>query len=216
MNKFFFTGFIAAFMMPAAFSQSDIRFENRKTTGYFNTTQVSMLMGNRKISERANYNYLGLYKLQVAPSVTMTNGVMLNENWAAGVGLGIEIFDQNLFPVFADIRYTVRDHNISPFFAIKMGHAYSDLKKKHHDDLYVDFAPYYANNAWLRHYGGFMMSTEMGVKFPLSENADLLFTAAYRHQKTRSVISQDFGQRNRWKHQTSMNRLSLGVAIMFR
>jgi hypothetical protein len=85
-----------------------------------------------------------------------------------------------------------------------LGHAFSGFKKK------------YYNNAYYKKYGGLMLNPEIGVKTPLSENADLLFTVAYRYQKTRSTVSQNIGQNYKWEHKISMNRLSFGVAIMFR
>jgi hypothetical protein len=244
MKKFFFV-ILSVFLMPATYSQStggdvhtdhkevNIRFENRKKKGYYNTTQIGMLMGNRQISGRIPYyypsylSYVPPYyfnnytrtELQFSPSVTMTNGYMFNEHWAAGIGVGFEIFDRNLFPVFADIRYTLWDAKISPFFAVKTGYAIGNLKKKHYENqLYFDFEPYYAYNADLRNYGGFMLHPEMGVKVPLGENADLMFTVAYRYQKTKTKVTQkyDYAHFDEWKNKASLNRLSFGVAIMFR
>ena len=208
---------LSVFFILDAFPQSyETRLENRKESGYFNITQISLLTGNRKLSEPVNYYNNNIRNLMVSPSVTMTHGGRINEHWAVGVGVGFELFDHNHFPVFADIRYTVRDHDISPFFALKIGHAIGNRKKKHYDDLYLAYQPYQVSNAYFRNYGGFMLHPEMGVKFPLSEKADLLFTVAYRFQKSKTTVSQDFGQRNKWEREVSMNRLSFGVAIMFR
>ena len=195
-----------------AFTQS-INFENRKKEGYYNTTQISLLMGNRPINE---YNQGGYYypRTEMFSSVTMTNGIF-DEQWATGIGVGFEIFDRNLFPVFIDIRRTLRDNDVSPFFAFKMGHAFGGFKK-HYDNLTLYHNPYYVNNADYKKSGGFMLQPEMGVKFPLNEKADLLFTVAYRYQKIKSKISQSFGWNQKWEYKESLNRLSFGAAIMFR
>ena len=210
--------------------------KNEKEKGYFNSTQISILMGNRQIAEWYNtpyspyltissstvYNYYRTHTdLQISPSVTMTNGYRFNEHWAAGIGVGFEIFNHNLFPVFADIRYTLWDNKVSPVFAVKTGYAFSDFKKKHYDTKYLDFEPYYVNNADIRNYGGFMLHPEMGVKVLLSENADLLFTVAYRYQKIKTVVTQEYDnsanyEYNEWEYKASLNRLSFGIAIMFR
>ena len=246
MKKFLFI-ILVAFLMPAAFSQDvneeiNIRFEHKKKKGYFNTTQIGILMGNHQITERYPYypyyspwsslssSYIAPYpynyydtrtEMQISPSLTMTNGYMFNEHWAAGIGVGFEIFDRNHFPVFADIRYTLWDNKISPYFSVKTGYAFGSFKKKHYDYLYFDFEPYYAYNADFRNYGGLMLHPEMGVKVPLSENADLLFTIAYRYQKIKSKVIQEYNNSpyydyNEWEHKGSLNRLSFGVAIMFR
>jgi len=208
MKKIVFV-IISAFLMPAAFSQ------DKKTEGYFNTTQIGMLMGNRKMSERSN-RYAADNKLQFNPSLTMTNGYMFNEKVAIGIGVGYEIFDHNHFPVFVDIRRTMCDSKTLPFFALKMGYAIGNLKKKHYDELYLDYGGYY-NDVYFKYCGGFMLHPEMGVKIPISENADLLFTVAYRYQKIKSKVTQNDrpGWDNVSEHKESVNRMSFGVAIMF-
>jgi len=179
---------------------------------YFNTTQISMLMGNRQVSESYNYDA----RTEFFPSVTMTNGHIFNEYVAIGIGVGFEIFDRNLFPVFIDIRRTFWDKDISPFFAFKMGRSFSDFKKKHYENLLLTHPPYYINDVYYKRDGGLMVHPEMGVKITINENVDLQFTVAYRYQKTKSTASQNFGIKNKWEHTESMNRMSFGMAIMFR
>ena len=209
---------LSTFLMLDAFPQSNVdRFENRKQKGYFNLTQVSLLMGNRKLSEQNNSYYTNnRNSMLVSPSVTMTCGHIVNEHWAIGIGMGYEIFSHNHFPVFADVRYTFWSNTVSPFFAFKTGYAIGNLSKKHYDELYLDYAPHYVNNAWFRNHGGLMLHPEIGFTVPLSERSDLLFTVAYRFQKAKTTVSQDYSQRYKWEHNVSMNRLSLGMAIMFR
>ena len=211
------------------------RFDNRKEKGFYNIMQVSLIMGNSQFTNRATYytpyntsssvspapSYYYPYihnNLTIAPSFTISNGYMFNEHWAAGAGVGFEVFNHNLFPLFAELRYTIWDNKISPFVVIKGGYSFSSFKAKHYDDLYLDWSPYYVNDAEIRHYGGLMLHPEIGVKVPLNENSDLLFTAAYRYQKTKSVARKDYdaGQFDEWEHNEDMNRLSFGVAIMFR
>ena len=219
MKKFLFV-LLSVLLMPNVFPQSmenNIRFENRKKDGCFNLTQVSLLMGNRKLSEQNNSYYNNNRNtMLVSPSVTMTCGRMFNEKWAAGIGMGLEIFSHTLLPVFLDIRHTLRDNDVSPFFALKMGYAIGNFEEKHYDDLYLDYQPFYVNNANFRNHGGFMLHPEMGVKFPLSEKADLLFSVAYRYQRMRTTVSQSFGQNVKWEHKADIKRLSFSAAIMFR
>ena len=211
--------------------ENNARFENRKKKGYFNTTQIGILMGNTEIAERIPYyyppwsssvypyyNYNTRTKMQISPSLTMTNGYMFNEHWAAGVGVGYEIFEWNFFPVFADIRYTLWDSKVSPFFTVKAGYSFGNFKKKHYDNLYLQYEPYYVSNADFKNYGGLMLHPEMGIKVAISEKADLLFSIAYRYQKTKTTIIGDISRQQweAWDHKTSLNRLSLGIAIMFR
>ena len=216
-------------------NETHSHFDNRKGKGFYNIMQVSFMMGNSQFTDKTTYYmpyntnssviaaspYSYPYTrttLAVAPSFTITNGYRFNEHWAAGAGVGFEIFDYNLFPLFTELRYTLWDNKISPFMVVKGGYSFGSFKSKHYDDLYLNWSPYYANDAELRHYGGIMVHPEIGVKVPLNENCDLMFTAAYCYQKTKSVARKDYdnGQFDEWKHNEDINRLSFGVAIMFR
>ncbi|WP_297098882.1 hypothetical protein [Draconibacterium sp.] len=210
---------------------------NRKAKGYYNLMQFSLLFGNKQVTDQVIYyqpydydaypliDYANIStqanthsELTAIPSFTITNGYMFNEHWAAGVGVGFEIFDHNLYPLFAELRYTFWDDKISPFIVLKGGHSFGSFKAKHYDELYLDWSPYSITDCELRNYGGLMFNPEVGVKVPLNENSDLLFTAAYRHQKTKSTARKDYGnnQFDEWEHKEDLNRLSFGVAIMFR
>jgi len=219
---------------------SDIRVETKKKRGYFNSTQIGMLRGNTQIVELTpfyiplpNYpfqviseRYETRSEMQISPSFTITNGYMFNEHLAAGVGIGFEIFERNFFPVFADFRYTLWDSKVSPFFAVKAGYSFGDFKKKHYErPLPLPYEPYYVYNADFRNYGGLMVHPEMGVKVSISNNADLLFSIAYRYQEIKTTITkrQNFGPHNvnnpyydEWDHKESLNRLYFGIAIMFK
>jgi len=164
------------------------------------------------------YNQLTHNSLTVVPSFTVSAGHRFDKHWAAGAGLGFEIFDQNLFPLFAELRYTLWDNRISPFIVVKSGYSFGNFKSKHYDDLYLSWTPYYVNDAGLRNYGGFMFHPEVGVKVPVNYNTDLMFTAAYRYQKTKSVARKDYGNElfDEWEHKEDISRLAFGIAIMFR
>jgi len=213
------------------------RFDDRKEKGFYNIMQVNFLFGNSQVTDMTSYytqyynnsstiiapnpvNYRPYTRtaLAVAPSFTISNGYMFNEHWAAGAGAGFEIFDYNLFPLFAELRYTLWDHKISPFVVLKGGYSFASFKAKHYDELNLNWSPYYIADTELRHYGGLMVHPEIGVKMPLSENSDLLFTVAYRYQKTKSVARKDYDndQFDKWEHTEDINRLSFGLAIMFR
>jgi hypothetical protein len=209
------------------------RFEDRKEKGYYSIMQVSLMMGNQQNTTRniGYYPYPSFHltapfpsipytetRLVAAPSITLTNGYMFNEHWAAGAGVGFEIFNHHLFPLFAELRYTLWDSRISPFVTMKGGYAFGNFKARHYDDLYLSWSPYYVNDATLRHYGGMMLHPEIGVKVPVNGNADLMFTAAYRHQKTKSVARKDYesDQFDEWERKEDLHRISFGVAIMFR
>src|ERR1035437_154481 len=211
------------------------RYDTRKDKGFDSIMQISLLMGNKQLTDRTTYTMPGntyvpsvtsnttyyypytSISLTVAPSFTITNGYRFDKHWAAGVGVGFEIFDRNLFPLFAEIRYTLWDDKISPFVVVKGGYSFGSFNSTHHDNLYLNWSPYYVNDARLRNYGGIMFNPEIGVKLPLNGNCDLMISAAYRYQKTKSVVRKNYDetQFDEWEHKDDINRLSFSVAIMF-
>lgn len=208
---------------------------DRKSRGFYSTLQISLLMGNHQYAERyvpfKGYSFSSsmlpglttLYpsvdtRFSVGPSFTLSGGYRFNEHWAAGAGIGIEIFDHNLYPLFAELKYTLWDHRISPYLAMKGGYAFGNFKAKHYEELWLNWRPYYIEDATLRNFGGLMLHPEIGVKVPLYDYCDLLFSAAYRYQEKKSVARRDreSNQFDEWEHNEILNKLSFGVAIMFR
>ena len=207
MKKFFFI-ILPALFLSDAFSQ-----EASERKKYFNTTQVSILMGHRPFDQN-HYNQQR-NQLHVSPSVTMTHGGFLNDSWSAGAGVGIELIDHNLFPLFAEVKYAPRRNAVSPFFALKIGHAFG-TNKKHYEYLLIDIWPYHFQNVYLKHHGGLMFQPEMGVRIPVDEKSDLMLSIAYRHQKTKTTVTENFDAKREWERKANMNRLVLGVAFTFR
>lgn len=210
--------------------------DSRNEKGFYSIMQIGFLLGNTQFTDRTTYrtpyntyihsvspapSYYYPYTrtiLTVAPSFTITNGYRFDRHWAAGVGVGFEIFDHNLFPLFAEIRYTLWDDKISPFVVVKGGYSFGSFNSTHYDDLNMNWSPYSVNDVKLRNYGGFMFNPEIGVKVPLNRNSDLLISAAYRYQKTKSLVRKDYDetQFDEWEHKEDINRLSFSVAFMFR
>jgi hypothetical protein len=208
-----FAQFAAADTIKVVQMNSDIK-SPRKDHGYYFAMHASFLFGNT--SETESY-FPFRSVMRVTPSFTITNGYMFNKHWAAGAGVGYEIFTHNFFPLFAELRYTWWDNKISPFGVIKGGYSICSFRARHYDELYLSQNYSYINDADLRHYGGVMVHPEMGVKVALSENSDILFTVAYRYQKSKSVARVAYGsQFDEWELNEKYNRLSFGIAITFR
>ena len=201
---------LSVFLIMETFCQSNDK-------SFYATAQVAMLMGSRQISELTPSLSVTRFEMQVAPSITLTAGHIFNEHWAAGAGAGFEMFDHHQFPVFADVRYTLWNAGASPFFALKTGYSFGNFKKKEYDHLNLAHDPYHVTGVQFRNYGGWMLHPEMGVKLPLGEKADVLFTVAYRFQRSKSTIYRSDGMLyDEWKQKGSIYRLSFGIAAMFR
>jgi hypothetical protein len=200
-KKTIFLAFIL-FIVTAVAAQTEIK----KGEKYYNVTQISMLMGMERHPRASD-------ELQISPSVTMVNGYQLTKGFGVGLGVGYEMFDNNLFPIFADFRRTYSTAKISPFFTLKTGYAIGNLKTKHYDDVTFNYLPYQVIDADVRYYGGLMFQPEFGIKLPASDNADILFTVAYRYQKNITRVKTEW---DRWDNHENLNRLSFGIGIMFK
>ena len=213
--------FLLIFVLSDVFSQTDdnkgvIDEKTKKKNGYFNITQFGIVMGNGQMSEQNSNYFDNTAVYQISPSLTMTNGGMIGKHFGLGIGVGYEIFDRTLFPFFADFRYFVREDEISPFLALKIGHAFSGFKKKHYDYLSLNHPPFWVEDVNFRKYGGFMFNPEMGVKIGLNEKTFLLVSAAYRFQKIKSLVREERFLKREWDYKADMNRLTFAVAFMFR
>ena len=209
---------ISYVLFSVAFPQfiygTDNHLANRKEKTYYNITQISMLSSNKPYLANKNIDSRGEFIF--FPSVIMSHGLMFNHRWAAGVGAGFEIWDRNLFPLFVDIRYSVKDYCVSPVFALKMGYAFSNYKKIHYDPM-AGLAPF--SETFIKRNGGFLLNPEIGVKFPFTEKADLLVTVAYRHQRLKSTSARlNFSNQtyDELDYEHSLHHLSFGIAVMFR
>ena len=212
-----------------------------KEKGYYNTTQINILMGMKQQSPYFNpyyhypllsssyiYPYPNFYakrnQLQTTPSLAMTNGYIFNNHWAIGVGLGVELFNKTLFPLFADVRYSLCGKVVSPFFALKTGYGFGSFKKKRYDfdNLYLADEQIMVYHAKVKNKGGIMVHPEVGVSIPLNENTNLLFSVAYRYQEIELLVLQWYDNiqyplyQSKWNFKTRFNSLSFGVAIMFK
>jgi len=199
------------FLMPATFSQNaNEEINSKKQKSHYNIIQFSLLTGRNSNSTEERSELVNV------PSLTMTIGKINDKRLAIGVGGGFEMFDRNLYPLFVDFRYTERDNDVSPFLVFKAGYAFDCSLRKNYRVLY--FNNEYYNDVDAKLHGGIMLQPETGVKIPVSKTSDLLLTVAYRYQRTSLQLKHNYTHRflNDKYQKNEMNRLSFGIAIMFR
>ena len=185
-----------------------------KDRGYFNITQFGWMTGDGETMKPVSY-------------LSTTNGFLFNPHWAAGIGAGVDMFSKCLYPLFADVRYTLWDKAVSPFFTLKTGYALKQLGKKrseypYNQDVYYRYSKpseFYFHHSDFWNCGGLMFHPEAGISIYISENANLLLSVAYRHLRTRTKLVHYYNDGisfDQYVHKEIINRLSLGVAIMFK
>lgn len=137
-----------------------------KETAFFNNTTLGLMIGPLS-------NNLG-----VQPSLQTVNGIQFRKKFQAGIGTGLDMFYGDLYiPVFADLRYYLRDGDFSPFVSATAGYAFQAGGR---DRWY--FAPEQS-----QYKGGFMGGIQAGIRKYIWPNLGFTMSAGYRFQHGRSV-----------------------------
>lgn len=172
-------------------------FTDYKKHGYFNISSVSLLLGEGQ-SDRIP-----------VPSFTVVNGYYFHPRVYTGIGIGYEYYQWSVMPLFADVKYLLRRHDIIPFASLKLGYG---IPLESAEDL-SDYYPF--DDA--RTYGGVMISPELGLLFPRGQRDAILLSVGYHHQQlsydSYQYWFQDFNKRRTF---TNYNRISIRFSYMFR
>ena len=173
----------------------------KTTEGWYNLTQLSFITGEENASSPAKSNML--------PSVVMINGYRMNEHVSLGLGVGMTSFSYVVFPVFADIRFTLLKGDLSPVLALKGGYSIAKNTKEIFPNQYSGD---YKNT------GGGMLNPECGFKVKMTERADFLLTVGYFYQHLKSVISNNPNTSYGMIHNrvTDINRFSFTIGFLFK
>jgi hypothetical protein len=176
-------------------------------TGYFNLTELGVLVGN------AN-------SLNKAPLTVMNiSSWKFPGNFSTGIGVGVEFFNETYLPVVADFRYFIREHGPLPFvslqagYSIPMGGSYTQQNYYYGYDIAVmpGISPTPAPTVVdMSARGGFLVNPSIGIQTQLNENLALVFSAGYRYMR------YNYGKHDNYKLEVDYNRLSLKVGLLFK
>jgi len=170
----------------------------RTFNGYFNITDIGLLIGSPENSHAAPFSFLTI------------NGFHLTNQFSAGLGLGVEFLSGSYLPVFLDLRYYVRNANFSPFFFFQGGYSVPL------DDNYSAVTNYQYDVYWpytYRNYkamGGWLLNPGFGIRNMFSDNFGLVFSVGYRNQRLFYRADDDH------RLLADYNRLVLRIGILFR
>ena len=173
----------------------------KTTEGWYNLTQLSFITGEENASSAAKSNMI--------PSVVMINGCRMNEHVSLGLGVGMTSFSYIVFPVFADVRFTLFKGDLSPVLALKGGYSIAkNTKEIFPNQYYGDY----------KNTGGGMFNPELGFKVKMTERADFQLTIGYYYQHLKSEINNTPGSSYGMKHEriSDINRLSFTIGFLFK
>ena len=186
------------FMMLSAVAQEYGQNEI-EVDGWYNLTQMSFIIGEENASSAAKSNMI--------PSIAIINGCRVNEHFSLGLGVGMTSFSYPVFPVFADLRFTLYKGSLSPVLAFKGGYSIAKNKKEIFPN---EYSGDYKNS------GGGMFNPEFGFKVVMTERADFLLTIGYYYQHLKTDVSNSGGYSMLHNRITDVNRLSFTIGFLFK
>ena len=170
-------------------------------TGYFNLTDIGVLIGSPDNS-------------RVAPFSLMTiNGAHITEQLSLGLGVGLEFPTGSYMPLVLDTRYYLRNESFSPYFSLYGGFALPLDDDGYYAWQYMyDYSSswYYEDYASLKARGGWLINPGFGFRHMFGPNFGVIFGIGYRFQR---LYYTGKGDREVF---TDFNRVSLKLGITFR
>jgi hypothetical protein len=138
------------------------------SNGYFNRTDLGALIGAGNNEKNAIF------------SAQMINGYKINSRFYPGLGIGIELYEQAVVPLFADMSYHFGRNVISPFIRGSIGYSIPVEDPPENWGVHTNYN------------GGYMYAAGMGTFIRLNGHNSLSISLVYRFQSLKSVITQDW------------------------
>ena len=105
-------------------------------------------------------------------SLMLINGYQFKNRLGVGGGFGVEKFDEQVIPVFADIRYNFLKGGITPFIYLQAGYSYPLGKSPTGNTNEVK--------------GGALINPGVGLRLNFTAHNALIFSLGWRYQEIRS------------------------------
>ena len=185
----------------------DVEEKGKVFMGYFNITDIGMLIGSPQNQNPAPFSFLTF------------NGVHLTEQFSAAIGIGLEFPSGSYMPMVLDARYYFRNTNFSPFIQFYGGYAlalddnysqgywydtaYPSSSSSSMPFYYQEYEPYVARGGWLINPG-------FGIRSILGDNFGVIFSVGYRVQRLYYKAGEDR------QRMVDYNRLAFKIGITFR
>ena len=168
---------------------------------WFVKTSIGILAGSSDNSKSAPASFMASF------NYNLTGGLY------AGLGSGVEFYEESYMPAFVNLEYNIRDSHFTPFVGLKGGYLIP-LDDKAYSGSYNYY--WAASSIWpgpqvqeIEPDGGFMLSPSFGFRGMISENFGWMFSFGYRYHQLNFTGDNDYGiERN-------YNRLTVRIGIIF-
>jgi hypothetical protein len=151
------------------------------TKGYYNLTKIGLLPGN-----------------PTGASFITVNGYQFNPYFLSGIGVGIEKYDFETYPIFGNIQYNFINARFTPFINFQGG--YSFVKR---------------NDGDIKRYGGVLFGSEVGFKSHFNENFAFYLGFGYRYQVLSTKQTQTWSPNIDIINEITYKRLSINIGLLF-
>lgn len=166
------------------------RFGGASVHGYFNHTDLGFLIGS------------GNNDKHIVFSVQMVNGYKFRRKYYPGIGTGIEFYEQAHVPVYADFKYVLLDHRVSPFLRGSMGYSIS-----------LEDPPEEWGSRTDNH-GGILCAAGIGTSIRTGSSSVLAISIVYRFQSLKSTYTAEWNDEI-LNLEKQYNRLALRIGFIF-
>jgi hypothetical protein len=166
------------------------RYGEAPVQGYFNHTDLGFLIGS------GNNDHNIIFSIQ------MVNGYKFGRRYYPGIGTGIEFYDQAYVPLYADFKYFLSDHRVSPFLRGNLGYS-----------IPLEDPPEQWGSRTVNH-GGILYSAGVGTSIRTGSSSALVISLDYRFQSLRSVYTADWNDEV-LNLEKQYNRVSLRIGFIF-
>lgn len=129
--------------------------------------------------------------------INLAAGFQFNQYLSVGGGIGMDIYDKEYFPVFADFRGYILDSRVSPYISFQAGYGIST-------DIFNEFS------SNLSFKGGAMLHPSIGLRFASYKNTKFILEAGYKFQYDKRV-----NETANYVDKIIFKRLSLKFGILF-
>lgn len=161
-----------------------------ESSGYVNITDFGLLIATGNNAKNAIF------------SVSSVNGYTFSSRFITGAGIGIELYETLMMPLYADMRVILLKSRLTPFIGLKAGYSFS----------LEDPAPNWSESYDTQ--GGFTWGTGAGILIWSNERSSFEINLSYRYQSIRTETTYE------WSELTSLytkkyNRLELRFGFLF-
>ncbi len=182
------------------FDEIDQAFADSK---FFYRAELGVLVGNSGNSQKAPF------------SISSSANYRLNSQLSAGLGLGLEFFNESYMPVFANFEYKFRKKSSSPYLFLKAGY---QLPLEESNAIYYDVYPVWSSSIWpgpnygqegFDTKGGLLVNPGIGYQHMFSPGFGMNFAVGYQFHRLNYDGEDDYSL------DIDYNRLSIKIGILF-